>query len=123
MEDARRAQSGTGSVYGPFGPWMNHEKQWFVSRLRRWELQAMGPPSPTPDLQCDRLEDGCQDARDQPRKGYRQSPGGTKFSLIVRGETQRRRLRIEPALSFVPLARPPPKGCWLTTAPVGLSLT
>ena len=29
---------------------------------------------------------------------------------------------MEPALSFVPLARPPPKGCWPTTAPVGLSL-
>src|SRR5947199_63526 len=28
-----------------------------------------------------------------------------------------------PALSLVPEARPPPNGCWPTTAPVGLSLT
>ena len=49
--------------------------------------------------------------------------GGTRVSLIVRGLVQRRRLRIEPALSLVPLARPPPKGCWPTTAPVGLSFT
>jgi hypothetical protein len=31
--------------------------------------------------------------------------------LIVRGLTQRVRLRIEPALSFVPDAREPPNGC------------
>jgi hypothetical protein len=43
--------------------------------------------------------------------------------LIVRGLTQRIRFHIEPALSFVPEARAPPKGCWPTTAPVGLSLT
>jgi hypothetical protein len=42
--------------------------------------------------------------------------------LIVRGETQRTRFRIEPALSFVPEPRLPPKGCCPTTAPVGLSL-
>ena len=41
---------------------------------------------------------------------------------MVRTETQRIRLNIEPALSLVPLARDPPKGCWPTTAPVGLSL-
>jgi hypothetical protein len=45
-----------------------------------------------------------------------------KFSLIVRALVQRIRLSRLPALSFVPLARAPPKGCWPTTAPVGLSL-
>jgi hypothetical protein len=44
------------------------------------------------------------------------------FSLIVLGETQRKRFNDEPALSFVPEARPPPNGCCPTTAPVGLSL-
>ena len=42
---------------------------------------------------------------------------------MLRGETQRSRFSIEPALSFVPLARAPPNGCWPTTAPVGLSFT
>ena len=41
---------------------------------------------------------------------------------MVRWLVQRRRLSTEPALSFVPEAREPPKGCWPTTAPVGLSL-
>src|SRR4028119_713544 len=41
---------------------------------------------------------------------------------MVRGDTQRSRLWTAPALSLVPEARPPPKGCWPTTAPVGLSL-
>ena len=50
------------------------------------------------------------------------SVGGTKVSLIDRADTQRVRLSIEPALSFVPEARAPPKGWWPTTAPVGLSL-
>src|SRR6266571_7241959 len=45
-----------------------------------------------------------------------------RFSLMERGETQRRRLSAAPALSLVPEARPPPKGCWPTTAPLGLSL-
>ena len=31
--------------------------------------------------------------------------------LTVRGDVQRSRFRYEPALSFVPLARPPPNGC------------
>ena len=44
-------------------------------------------------------------------------------SLIDRGETQRIRFHIDPALSFVPEARAPPNGCCPTTAPVGLSLT
>jgi hypothetical protein len=35
------------------------------------------------------------------------------------GETQRSRLSTDPALSLVPLARAPQKGCWPTTAPVG----
>lgn len=48
---------------------------------------------------------------DQPMCGYRWSVGGTKFSLIDLGDTQRRRFQIEPALSLVPEARPPPKGC------------
>src|SRR4028118_1817256 len=41
---------------------------------------------------------------------------------MVRGDVQRTRLSMEPALSLVPEAREPPKGCWPTTAPVGLSL-
>ena len=49
--------------------------------------------------------------------------GGTDVSLTVRGDDQRIRLFDQPALSFVPEARPPPNGCWPTTAPVGLSLT
>ncbi len=55
--------------------------------------------------------------------GYSTRVGGTKFSAKVRIETHRRRFAIEPALSLVPDARAPPKGCWPTTAPVGLSLT
>src|SRR5690606_30025736 len=58
-----------------------------------------------------------------PRYGYRQSTGGLPTSLIVRGDTQRYRLRMLPALSLVPDARPPPNGCCPTTAPVHLSLT
>jgi hypothetical protein len=38
---------------------------------------------------------------------------------MVRGLIQRTRFRIDPALSFVPLPRAPPNGCWPTTAPVG----
>ena len=56
-------------------------------------------------------------------KGYRYSVGGTKVSLIVRALTQRMRFSLEPALSLVPLPRAPPKGCWPTVAPVGLSFT
>src|SRR5256885_13897159 len=54
--------------------------------------------------------------------GYQGSRGGTKFSLTARALVQRIRLSRLPALSFVPLARPPPNGCCPTTAPVGLSL-
>src|SRR5258705_10837488 len=53
--------------------------------------------------------------------GYHGSRGGTKFSLTVRALVHRIKLSRLPALSLVPLARPPPKGCWPTTAPVGLS--
>ena len=53
---------------------------------------------------------GCQESS-QPKKGYFQSCGGDWVSLIVRGETQRSKFRALPALSFVPLARAPPKGC------------
>ena len=53
---------------------------------------------------------------------YRYWVGGAKFSFTLRADTQRRRFILEPALSLVPLARPPPKGCCPTTAPVGLSL-
>jgi hypothetical protein len=42
--------------------------------------------------------------------------------LIDRALTQRSRFSFDPALSFVPEARAPPKGCWPTVAPVGLSL-
>ena len=55
-------------------------------------------------------------------KGYRQSFGGTKFSFTERADTHRSRFRGDPALSLVPLALAPPKGCCPTTAPVGLSL-
>src|SRR5258705_12304764 len=53
--------------------------------------------------------------------GYHGSRGGTKFSLTVRALVHRIKLSRLPALSLVPLARPPPKGCCPTTAPVGLS--
>jgi hypothetical protein len=49
--------------------------------------------------------------------------GGTDVSLMARGDDQRMRLFDQPALSFVPEARAPPKGCCPTTDPVGLSLT
>ena len=39
--------------------------------------------------------------------------------MTVRMETQRTRLNMLPALSFVPDRLAPPKGCWPTTAPVG----
>src|SRR5215510_9539858 len=55
--------------------------------------------------------------------GYRKSVGGTNVSLMARGLTHLNRLSTLPALSFVPEARAPPKGCWPTTAPVGLSFT
>lgn len=58
-----------------------------------------------------------------PMWGYVQSVSGTKVSLIDRGLTQRSRLNMEPALSFVPDALDPPKGCCPTTDPVGLSFT
>lgn len=51
-----------------------------------------------------------------------QTSGGEKFSLIDLMDTHRIRLSSLPALSFVPEARAPPKGCWPTTAPVDLSL-
>ena len=43
--------------------------------------------------------------------GYLKSVGGTKFSLIVLGETQRYRFNTEPALSLVPEPLAPPNGC------------
>ena len=57
------------------------------------------------------------------RYGYLQFFGGLPTSLMARGDTQRYRLRMLPALSLVPEARPPPNGCWPTTAPVLLSFT
>lgn len=54
--------------------------------------------------------------------GWEWSVGGTKVSLIERVLVQRIRFCAAPALSLVPDARPPPNGCWPTTAPVGLSL-
>ena len=65
---------------------------------------------------------GASSGSRQPKKGYRQSLGGLKFSLIERGLTQRSRFSALPALSFVPEALEPPNGCIPTTAPVGLSL-
>jgi hypothetical protein len=59
----------------------------------------------------------------QPMCGYRWSVAATNVSLIDRALVHRRRFCGEPALSFVPLARPPPNGCCPTTAPVGLSFT
>src|SRR5690606_37479920 len=58
----------------------------------------------------------------QPGWGREEAVGGTKVSLIDRGLDQRARFWAEPALSLVPEARPPPKGCCPTTEPVGLSL-
>src|SRR3989338_2895781 len=55
--------------------------------------------------------------------GERKAVGGANVSLIARGLTQRSRFSGLPALSSVPDRRAPPKGCWPTTAPVGLSLT
>jgi len=55
-------------------------------------------------------------------KLYLKSSAGTKFSFIARAETDLKRFIIVPALSFVPDALEPPKGCCPTTAPVGLSL-
>jgi hypothetical protein len=54
--------------------------------------------------------------------GYSNAWGGAKVSLMVRGLIHRTRFRIDPALSFVPLPRAPPNGCWPATAPVCLSL-
>jgi len=54
--------------------------------------------------------------------GYLKSVAGRKVSLIVLGETHLIRLSLPPALSFVPDALAPPKGCSPTMAPVGLSL-
>jgi hypothetical protein len=47
--------------------------------------------------------------------------GALNVSLMVRVLTHRVRFNFDPALSFVPDARAPPKGCCPTTAPVGLS--
>ena len=54
--------------------------------------------------------------------GYSWDLAATNVSLMERALVQRMRFSGEPALSLVPDARPPPKGCWPTTAPVGLSL-
>ncbi len=43
-------------------------------------------------------------------------------SLILLALTNLEKMLRLPALSFVPLARAPPNGCWPTTAPVHLSL-
>ena len=59
----------------------------------------------------------------RPCAGSASSWPGTNVSLIARVLVHRSRFCAEPALSLVPLARPPPNGCWPTTAPVGLSLT
>ena len=55
--------------------------------------------------------------------GYVWPTGASKVSLITRGLVQRWTFSIEPALSFVPDARPPPKGWRETIEPVGRSLT
>lgn len=44
-------------------------------------------------------------------KGYLKSFGGTRFSLMDRGDVQRIMLWKPPALSLVPEALPPPNGC------------
>ena len=51
----------------------------------------------------------CRHASD--KKGYSYPIGGSKVSLMVRGDTQRNKLIIEPALSLVPDPRAPPNGC------------
>ena len=53
---------------------------------------------------------------------YIVSAGGLNLSLIDLAETHLRTLRYDPALSLVPEALAPPKGCCPTMAPVGLSL-
>jgi hypothetical protein len=55
-------------------------------------------------------------------EGYFTSSIVAKFSLIVLGDTNLCRRVIDPALSFVPLAREPPKGWWPGIAPVHWSL-
>ena len=47
---------------------------------------------------------------------------GEKVSFTEWALTQRIIFKVVPALSLVPEARAPPKGCWPTTAPVHLSL-
>lgn len=44
-------------------------------------------------------------------EGYRWVGGSSMDSLIVRGETKRKKMFMLPALSLVPEAREPPKGC------------
>jgi hypothetical protein len=48
--------------------------------------------------------------------GYFQSVGGINVSVSVCELIQRIRFRIEPALSFVPIAPAPPNGCFPTIA-------
>jgi hypothetical protein len=81
------------------------------------------------DIECDCDPDSNTDTdqtigwnQGSPMNGYWNRLGGTKFSLMERGETQRCRFSMLPALSLVPEALEPPNGCCPTTAPVGLSL-
>ena len=55
-------------------------------------------------------------------EGYWNSSRPTKFSLMLLALIKRQKMLTLPALSFVPLALAPPKGCWPTTAPVHFSL-
>jgi hypothetical protein len=54
--------------------------------------------------------------------GYPKLSIPTNDSLMLLADTNREKIEILPALSFVPLARPPPNGCCPTTAPVDFSL-
>lgn len=55
--------------------------------------------------------------------GITGSRGGWSGRFTVRGLVKRIAFHTVPTLSLVPEAREPPKGCWPTAAPVGLSLT
>src|SRR5256714_1418 len=97
-------------------------------QLVRWEVRLHERAD---QERRDQQEEGAGQYQDENRRpvqsstmyGYHGSRGGTKFSLTARALVQRIRFSRLPALSFVPLARPPPNGCCPTTAPVGLSFT
>ncbi len=100
---------------------------WQVSAVRKHSTggdRSTGPiGGQTVDVPSDRRRSGrFRGADGQAWCGYATAVAAWNVSLIERGDVQRIRFAAEPALSLVPEARAPPKGCWPTTAPVGLSL-